>query len=82
MWRLADSGQSRKLAVRIPNTSEAEAFGASYEESEAVLVNAEIHVVGELNTDQLEELIKQTTHAIRDQIREANQAFIELRPPR
>jgi len=48
----------------------------------AVLVNAEIHVVDGLNTDQIEELIERITHAIREQMPEANQVFIELRPPR
>jgi cation diffusion facilitator family transporter len=46
----------------------------------AVLVNAEIHVVDGLDTDQIEELIEQMTHAIQDEMPEANQVFIELRP--
>jgi cation diffusion facilitator family transporter len=48
----------------------------------AVLVNAEIHVVDGLDTDQIEELIEQITHAVREQMPEANQVFVELRPPR
>jgi cation diffusion facilitator family transporter len=48
----------------------------------AVLVNAEIHVVDGLDTDQIEELIEQITNAIRDEVPEANQVFIELRPPK
>jgi divalent metal cation (Fe/Co/Zn/Cd) transporter len=47
----------------------------------SVLVNAEIHVVNGIDTDQIEELIEQITHAIREQMPEANQVFIELRPP-
>ena len=47
----------------------------------AVLVNAEIHVVDGLDTDQIEELIEQITHAIQEEMPEANQVFIELRPP-
>ena len=46
----------------------------------AVLVNAGIHVVDGLDTDQIEELIEQMTHAIQDGMPEANQVFIELRP--
>jgi divalent metal cation (Fe/Co/Zn/Cd) transporter len=46
----------------------------------AVLVNAEIHVVDGLDTDQIEELIGQMTHTIQDEMPEANQVFIELRP--
>ena len=48
----------------------------------AVLVNAEIHVVDGLDTDQIEELIEQITHAVREEVPEANQIFIELRPPK
>jgi divalent metal cation (Fe/Co/Zn/Cd) transporter len=48
----------------------------------AVLVNAEIHVVDGLDTDQIEELIEQISHTIRDEVPEANQVFIELRPPK
>jgi len=48
----------------------------------AVLVNAEIHVVDGLDTDQIEELIEQITHAIQEEMPEANQIFIELRPPK
>jgi divalent metal cation (Fe/Co/Zn/Cd) transporter len=48
----------------------------------AVLVNAEIHVVDGLNTDQIEELIEQITRAIREEVPEADQIFIELRPPK
>ena len=46
----------------------------------AVLVNAEIHIVDGLDTDQIEELIEQITHAIRDEMPEADQVFIEPRP--
>jgi cation diffusion facilitator family transporter len=48
----------------------------------AVLVNAEIHVVDGLNTDQIEELIEQITRAIREEVPEADHIFIELRPPK
>ena len=46
----------------------------------AVLVNAEIHVIDGLDTDKIEELIERITHAIRDVMPEATQVFIELRP--
>jgi divalent metal cation (Fe/Co/Zn/Cd) transporter len=47
----------------------------------AVLVNAEIHVVDGLDTDQIEDLIERVTDAIREAMPEADQVFIELRPP-
>jgi divalent metal cation (Fe/Co/Zn/Cd) transporter len=47
----------------------------------AVLVNAEIHVVDGLDTDRIEDLIERVTHAIREEMPEADQVFIELRPP-
>jgi cation diffusion facilitator family transporter len=47
----------------------------------AVLVNADIHVVDGLDTDQIEQLIERITHTVREQMPEANQVFIELRPP-
>ena len=48
----------------------------------AVLVTAEIHVVDGLDTDQIEGLIERITHAVQKEVPEANQVFIELRPPR
>jgi cation diffusion facilitator family transporter len=47
----------------------------------AVLVNAEIHVVDGLDTDRIEDLIERVTYAIREEMPEADQVFIELRPP-
>ncbi len=49
---------------------------------DAVFVNAEIHVVDGFDTDQIEELMEQITHAIQEEMPEANQVFIELRPPK
>lgn len=49
---------------------------------DAVLVNTEIHVVDGLGTDQIEDLIERMTHAICDEMPEATQVFIELRPPK
>jgi len=46
----------------------------------AVLVNAEIHVIDGLDTDQIEALIESITHALQQTLPEANQVFIELRP--
>jgi len=46
----------------------------------AVLVNAEIHVVDGLDTDQIEELIERITHALQETLPEASEVFIELRP--
>jgi divalent metal cation (Fe/Co/Zn/Cd) transporter len=48
----------------------------------AMLANAESHVVDGLDTDQIEELIEQISYAIQDEVPEANQVFIELRPPK
>ncbi|MBV9453658.1 MAG: hypothetical protein JOZ19_06000, partial [Rubrobacter sp.] len=47
----------------------------------AVLVNAEIHVVDGLDTDQIEELLERITKAMRDEMPEVTQTFIELHPP-
>jgi len=46
----------------------------------AALVNAEIHVMDGLDTDQIEALIERITHALQQTLPEANQVFIELRP--
>lgn len=47
----------------------------------AVLVNAEIHVVDGLGTDQIEELLERIPEAMRDEMPEVAQTFIELHPP-
>jgi cation diffusion facilitator family transporter len=47
----------------------------------AVLVNAEIHVVDGLGTDQIEDLLERITEAMRDEMPEVAQTFIELHPP-
>ena len=47
----------------------------------AVLVNAEIHVVDGLDTDQIEELLERITKAMREEVPEVSQTFIELHPP-
>ena len=47
----------------------------------AVLVNAEIHVVDGLDTDQIEELLERITKALRDEMPEVAHTFIELHPP-
>jgi cation diffusion facilitator family transporter len=48
---------------------------------DAVLVNAEIHVVDGLETDQIEELLERITRAMRDEMPEIAYTFIELHPP-
>jgi divalent metal cation (Fe/Co/Zn/Cd) transporter len=45
-----------------------------------VLVNAEIHVVDGLETDQIEDLLERITRAMRDEMPEVAYAFIELHP--
>jgi divalent metal cation (Fe/Co/Zn/Cd) transporter len=47
---------------------------------EAVLMNAEIHVVDGLDTDGIEELLERMTAAIRCEVPEVSQTFIELHP--
>jgi len=47
----------------------------------AILVNAEIHVVDGLDTDQIEELLERVTQALRDEMPEVAHTFIELHPP-
>ena len=47
----------------------------------AILVNAEIHVVDGLDTDQIEELLERITEAMRGKVPEVTQTFIELHPP-
>ncbi len=46
-----------------------------------VLVNAEIHVVDGLDTDQIEDLLERITKAMRDEIPDVAHTFIELHPP-
>jgi len=47
----------------------------------AVLVNAEIHVIDGLDTDQIEDLLERITEAMRDEMPEVAQTFLELHPP-
>ncbi len=47
----------------------------------AVLVNAEIHVVDGLDTDRIEDLLERITNAMREEVPEIAQTFIELHPP-
>ncbi|HLM78915.1 MAG TPA: cation diffusion facilitator family transporter, partial [Rubrobacteraceae bacterium] len=47
----------------------------------AVLVNAEIHVVDGLDTDQIEDLLERITQSLRDEMPEVAHTFIELHPP-
>jgi divalent metal cation (Fe/Co/Zn/Cd) transporter len=47
----------------------------------AVLVNAEIHVIDGLDTDQIEDLLERITEAMRDGVPEVAQTFLELHPP-
>jgi cation diffusion facilitator family transporter len=47
----------------------------------AVLVNAEIHVVDGLETDQIEELLERITRALREEVPEVAHTFIELHAP-
>ncbi|HEX2097695.1 MAG TPA: cation diffusion facilitator family transporter [Rubrobacteraceae bacterium] len=47
----------------------------------SVLVNAEIHVVDGLDTDQIEDLLERITQALRDEMPEVAHTFIELHPP-
>ena len=44
----------------------------------AVLVNAEIHVIDGLETDQIQELLESITRALRDEMPEVAHTFIEL----
>lgn len=48
----------------------------------AVLVNAEIHVVDGLQTDQIEGLLERITATMREEVPEVAQTFIEIHPPR
>ncbi len=47
----------------------------------AVLVNAEIHLVDGLGTDQIEELLERITQAMREEMSEVAHTFIELHAP-
>ena len=48
---------------------------------DSVLVNAEIHVVDRMNTDQIEDLISRITHEIGEKMPDVTQTFLELHPP-
>lgn len=48
---------------------------------DAVLVNAEIHVVDGLDTDKIEDLLERITQRMREEMPEVAQTFIELHPP-
>ncbi|WP_047863863.1 cation diffusion facilitator family transporter [Rubrobacter aplysinae] len=47
----------------------------------SVLVNAEVHLADELETDQIEDLLERITRKIRTEMPEAQQTFIELHSP-
>lgn len=46
----------------------------------SALVNAEVHLVDGMETDQIEDLLERMTRAIRHEVPEVNQTFIELHP--
>lgn len=47
----------------------------------SVLVNAEVHLANELETDQIEDLLERITQKIRGEMPEVQQTFIELHSP-
>ncbi|WP_273845243.1 cation diffusion facilitator family transporter [Rubrobacter calidifluminis] len=49
---------------------------------DSVLLNAEIHVVDGLDTDAIEDLLERITQAVRSEVPEVTQTFIELHPGR
>ncbi|HVF03151.1 MAG TPA: cation transporter dimerization domain-containing protein [Rubrobacteraceae bacterium] len=76
-----DEERLRNVMTSFEEVTEVLRLLTMHLEPNAVLVNAEIHVVDGLDTDQIEELLERITRAMRKEVPEVSQTFIELHPP-
>jgi divalent metal cation (Fe/Co/Zn/Cd) transporter len=77
-----DRERIRGILLSFPEVTEVLRLLTMHLGPDAALVNAEIHVVDGLDTDQIEELLERITAAIRCEVPEVSQTFIELHPRR
>ncbi len=77
-----DRERMRDLLLSFPEVTEVLRLLTMHLGPDAVLVNAEIQVVDGLDTERLEEVLERITAAIRREVPEVTQTFIELRPKR
>lgn len=77
-----DQQRLRETMTSFPEVTQVLRLLTMHLGPDSVLVNAEIHVVDELTTDQIENLLEKITRAIHKELPEITQTFIELHPPR
>lgn len=75
-----DRERVRQTIASFPEVTEVLRLLTMHLGPNSVLVNAEIHVVDGLDTDQVEDLLKRITQKIRGEAPEVVQTFIELHP--
>lgn len=75
-----DRQRIRGIMLSFPEITEVLRLLTMHLGPNSVLVNAEIHVVNGLDTDRIEELLERMTAAIRREVPEVTQTFIELHP--
>jgi cation diffusion facilitator family transporter len=76
-----DEEQLREIITSFDEVSDILRLLTMHLGPNAVLVNAEIHVVDGLDTDQIEELLERITGVMREEVPEVVETFIELHPP-
>ncbi len=76
-----DRERIREAMLSFPEVTDVLRLLTMHLGPDAVLVNAEIHLVDGLNTDQVEELLERITRRVRGEVPEVTQTFIELHPP-
>lgn len=77
-----DRERIRETIASFPEVAEVLRLLTMHLGPNSVLVNAEIHVVDGLDTDQVEDLLERITRKIRGEAPEVVQTFIEPPPPR
>jgi cation diffusion facilitator family transporter len=75
-----DRERIREVLLSFPEVTDVLRLLTMHLGPDAVLMNAEIHVVDGLDTDRVEELMERITAAIRREVPEVTQTFIELHP--
>lgn len=75
-----DRERVREILLSFPEVVEVLRLLTMHLGPRSVLVNAEIHVIDELNTDGIEDLLERITRKVRGEVPEVTQTFIELHP--
>jgi len=75
-----DRRRIREVMLSFPEVADVLRLLTMHLGADAVLVNAEIHVVDGLDTDGIEDLLERVTREIRREIPEVTQTFIEPHP--